>query len=133
MDLVWNFFHCCHLPHLNFFFFFFGGTGVWTQGFTGLDHTSSPFLFWLFWRWNILNYFICLGWPQNVILSLSASQVARITGVSHQCLAPPEFLILRLFSLRINQTWAFPQFFFTGQWTVANEDYFWVYFCTWFH
>jgi hypothetical protein len=28
-----------------------------------------------------------LGWPQNVILRISASHVARITGVSHQCQA----------------------------------------------
>jgi hypothetical protein len=28
---------------------------------------------------------ICLGYPQTVILPISASQVARITGVSYQC------------------------------------------------
>jgi hypothetical protein len=28
---------------------------------------------------------ICLGWPCSWILSISASQVARITGMSHQC------------------------------------------------
>jgi hypothetical protein len=26
---------------------------------------------------------ICLGWPPNVILLISASQVARITSMSH--------------------------------------------------
>jgi hypothetical protein len=30
---------------------------------------------------------IFLGWPQTLILPISASQVGRITGVSHQHLA----------------------------------------------
>jgi hypothetical protein len=30
---------------------------------------------------------ICLGWPQTMILPILASQVARITSVSHQRLA----------------------------------------------
>jgi hypothetical protein len=30
---------------------------------------------------------ICWGWPQTAILLISASQVARITGGSHWCLA----------------------------------------------
>jgi hypothetical protein len=29
----------------------------------------------------------CLGWPVTAALLISASQVAGITGVSHQCLA----------------------------------------------
>jgi hypothetical protein len=32
---------------------------------------------------------ICLGWPQTVILPISVSQVARITGVSHQARGDP--------------------------------------------
>jgi hypothetical protein len=28
---------------------------------------------------------ICPGWPQAAILSISVSQVARITGMSHGC------------------------------------------------
>jgi hypothetical protein len=43
----------------------FGGIGIWTQSVTlarqvlyHLNHTSSPFLLWLFWRWGDLkNYF----------------------------------------------------------------------------
>jgi hypothetical protein len=31
---------------------------------------------------------ICLGWPWTMILLMSASQVARIIGVSHQCPGP---------------------------------------------
>jgi hypothetical protein len=30
---------------------------------------------------------ICPGWPQTLILPISDSQIARITGVSHQHLA----------------------------------------------
>jgi hypothetical protein len=30
---------------------------------------------------------VCPGWLQTVILLISASQVARLTGMSHQCLA----------------------------------------------
>jgi hypothetical protein len=34
-----------------------------------------------------LQTFLCLGWPRTSILPISDSQVARSTGVSHQCLA----------------------------------------------
>jgi hypothetical protein len=50
---------------LNSSFFIFGGTRVWTQGFTFtkqaycLSHTSSPFCSGYFWRWGLINY--CLG------------------------------------------------------------------------
>jgi hypothetical protein len=57
-------------------------TRVWTQGFKiakhalySLSHTSSSFLFWLFCKWDLMNYL-----PGLQI----ASQVARIIGVSHQ-------------------------------------------------
>jgi hypothetical protein len=33
-----------------------------------------------------VSWTICLGWPWTVILPISASQVAKITGVSHLCL-----------------------------------------------
>jgi hypothetical protein len=32
------------------------------------------------------------GWPGTAILPISASQVARIGGMSHQCLAQTTFL-----------------------------------------
>jgi hypothetical protein len=64
--------------------YFFGGgeTGIWIQGFVlakqvfyCLSHTFSPFC---------PGYFGdgVSGWPQTMILLISASQVARITGVS---------------------------------------------------
>jgi hypothetical protein len=45
----------------------------------------------IFWRWSFENYL--QGWPGNIkhyliylIFQISASQVARIMGMSHQCL-----------------------------------------------
>jgi hypothetical protein len=50
------------------------------------SHTSSPFC-----SGNILemrvSWSICLGWSQTTILPILASQVARIIGMNHQCLA----------------------------------------------
>jgi hypothetical protein len=51
-----------------------------------LEIYLQSILFWLFWRWGSHELF-CLGWHQAVIFSISASQVARITGVSLWCLA----------------------------------------------
>jgi hypothetical protein len=38
--------------------------------------------------WGRILRTICLGWPQTLILLISASWVARITDVNHQYLAP---------------------------------------------
>jgi hypothetical protein len=72
-----------------FGFFFFGATGVWTQDFMLakkvlylLRHTSSPFCSGYFGDGVLRN--ICLGWPWTISLLTSASQVTRITGLSHQ-------------------------------------------------
>jgi hypothetical protein len=75
------------------FFFFFGRTRVWTQGFTFftlwkqalycLSRTSSSFCW--------VSQTICLGWPWPAILPISASQIARITGMRHQHLAEHVF------------------------------------------
>jgi hypothetical protein len=48
---------------------------------SALESCLQPFL-WLFWR---LGLTICLSWPQTEILQILASQVARITGMSHHC------------------------------------------------
>jgi hypothetical protein len=50
-----------------------------------LSHASIPFFSVILEGGGLVNYL--LGWPQNVILRISASHVARITGVSHQCQA----------------------------------------------
>jgi hypothetical protein len=50
-------------------------------------HLQSIFL-WLFWRWGGgFSQIICPGWSWMVSLPISASQVAKITGGSHWCLA----------------------------------------------
>jgi hypothetical protein len=46
-----------------------------------LSHSTSPFLWWVF--QDRFSWTICLEWLQTVILLISASWVARITGVSH--------------------------------------------------
>jgi hypothetical protein len=61
---------------------FFCSTGVWTQG-LHLGPLHQSFLCdGVFWD-RVLQT-ICLGWPWTTILLISASWVARITGVSHQ-------------------------------------------------
>jgi hypothetical protein len=43
-------------------------------------------LLWLFWRWGLKSYLPGLASnhdPQTMILPISVSQVARITGMSH--------------------------------------------------
>jgi hypothetical protein len=78
--------------HFNFliftffvFYFIFGDTGAWIQG-LHFETLHQPFfcerLF-----WERISRTICLGWLQPMILLISASGVAGITGVSHWCLA----------------------------------------------
>jgi hypothetical protein len=57
-----------------------------------LSHTSSSFCSGYFGAG--ISQMICLGWPHAMILQISASQVARITGVSHQSLANLKFFML---------------------------------------
>jgi hypothetical protein len=66
-----------------FFFivYFFGETGDFAQVLYYLTHTSGPFCSGYFGD-GVLQT-ICSGWPQTVILPILASQVARITGMTH--------------------------------------------------
>jgi hypothetical protein len=50
-----------------------------------LSHISSPFH--SDYSGDRVLWTICLGWPWTTILPISASWVARITGISHQGLA----------------------------------------------
>jgi hypothetical protein len=66
-----------------------GKTGVWTEGFTLAEQMSycvscisSPFCSDYF-GGGVLQT-ICPDWPQIMILLISASQVAKIMGISHQ-------------------------------------------------
>jgi hypothetical protein len=56
-----------------------------------LSHTSSPFCSGYFGD-GVLRT-TCPGWHRTTILSISAFQVARITGVNHQ--SPAALLLLR--------------------------------------
>jgi hypothetical protein len=49
-----------------------------------LSYTSSPLCSSYF--GDGVTQTTCPGWPQTEILLISTSQVARITGMSHQCL-----------------------------------------------
>jgi hypothetical protein len=64
-------------------FFFFGGTRVWTQGLL-LEPLHQPFFCDGFFGDRGLRT-ICLGWLRTLTLLISASRVARITGMSHWC------------------------------------------------
>jgi hypothetical protein len=79
-------------PLFQLIFFFLVGLGLNSGlhtckvGALMLETHIQYILLWLFWRWGV-SQTTCPGWPWTLILLISASQVARITGVSHQCLA----------------------------------------------
>jgi hypothetical protein len=56
-----------------------------------LSHSTSPVLWWVFFKIESRELF-CLGWFWTTVLLISASWVARITGVSCWCLAKLYFL-----------------------------------------
>jgi hypothetical protein len=60
-----------------FLFFFFGGPGVWIQDFVFACLRSILL-------WDGISWTMCLGWLRTTILLSWTSQVARITGMSHQ-------------------------------------------------
>jgi hypothetical protein len=88
-------FHCLRLKcaiHSDLFsFFIFAVLGFRLRTFT-LSHSTRPFLSWVF--WDRVLWIICPGWRWTSILVISASWVARITGLSHRCPAPSDFLIV---------------------------------------
>jgi hypothetical protein len=53
-----------------------------------LSHTQY-ILLWLFWRWGLKLF---PSWPQTAVLLISASQVAMITGMTHQYLLTSIFI-----------------------------------------
>jgi hypothetical protein len=77
-----------------FSFFFFGKTGIWTQGFALAKRMLYPhlqsILLWLFWRWGLSNYLP--GLSLNLHSSDLSLPSSRITGTSHWRLDPcPDF------------------------------------------
>jgi hypothetical protein len=82
------------------FFSFFAVLGLELRAYT-LSHSTSHFGGWGFVFENRISWTICLGWLQASIFLISASWVvARITGVSHQRLAPVSFKSLNFSSTR---------------------------------
>jgi hypothetical protein len=63
----------------------FCGTRAQTQG-LHLKPLYRPFLWWVF--QDRVSQTVCLGWLRTSLLLISASWVARITGVSHRCPVP---------------------------------------------
>jgi hypothetical protein len=68
------------------FFFFFLVLGLELKAFT-LNHSASPFCDRYF--QDRFSQTICPSWLRTTILLISASWVAKITGMSHQHLALP--------------------------------------------
>jgi hypothetical protein len=84
-------------PHLRppsstwqLYFFSFAVLGLDFRAYA-LSHFTSPFLWQVF--WDRVLWTVCLGWFLTVILLISASWVARITGLSHWLIC--HFLILK--------------------------------------
>jgi hypothetical protein len=78
--------------HFFFVFFcFFAVLGFELRAYT-LSHSISPFLWRVF--QDRVSQIICLGWLWTTILLISASWVARITGMNHQHLATVPLLSL---------------------------------------
>jgi hypothetical protein len=74
-----------HNKHLlNFLFFFFVILEFELRTFA-LSHSTSPFLWRVF--WDKVSQTICLGWLRTAVLLISTSWIVRITDVSHQRLA----------------------------------------------
>jgi hypothetical protein len=66
--------------------------------------TFRSILLWLFWRWVLTEPLAWAGlkWLGLAVLLILASHIARITGMSHQCLARFFFFFLELYWGRIH-------------------------------
>jgi hypothetical protein len=82
-----------HMYTLKIFIYLCTGTGVWTQGFALAKQvltkqalyclTHTPPVHFALVILEMVSCELCPGWLWTVILLISASQVARITGVNH--------------------------------------------------
>jgi hypothetical protein len=63
--------------------FIFSIVGLELRAYT-LSHSTSPFLWRIFFKIGSQEL-LCQGWVRTLILLISVSWVARITGLSHQC------------------------------------------------
>jgi hypothetical protein len=72
-------------PWMKWFFFFFWWDWSLNSQLCACTAWTTPPVLWLLWRWGLMN---CLpACPWTVVLLISVSQVARITGVSYWHLA----------------------------------------------
>jgi hypothetical protein len=71
-------------------FFLSFSTGAWTQS-LHLEPLHQPFFVKVFFFWDRILWTICQGWLWIMILLISTSWVARITGVSHGAWLVPIF------------------------------------------
>jgi hypothetical protein len=62
------------------------------------------FIFWSGYLGDQVVWTICPGWPQTLILLISASQAARVIGVSHRHWLGPLILRTELWSIWFNAT-----------------------------
>jgi hypothetical protein len=62
------------------------GLCAYKAGILLLEPCLQSILLWLFFGDGVMRT-ICPNWPQTSILPISASQEAKITGMSHTCLA----------------------------------------------
>jgi hypothetical protein len=90
--LLWHFHRVLSgtMPTANLFMFSFLQTGVWTQAphlqsRYSISWSTPPVHFALITLKMGVSQIICLGCPWTLILPISASQVVRITGISHWC------------------------------------------------
>jgi hypothetical protein len=82
------------VSHADFFSIVLGlnlGLHVCKVGALLLEPHLQYILLWLFWGWGLVNYLSGLALNLDPI---SASQVTRIIGVSHQHLAHAEFYVV---------------------------------------
>jgi hypothetical protein len=64
-------------------YLFFAALGLELKGYTS-SHSTSPFSWWVIFFWDKVLWSICPGCIQTLILLISASWVARITGPNSQ-------------------------------------------------
>jgi hypothetical protein len=98
----WEFFAWLDVIYILFKVFFFCSTETWTQSLhlvsqPGPLHQPLLYMCGGFFQ-ERFSQSICLGWFQTVIILISASRVASMTGVSQWCLAQNHIL---------NVTWPF--------------------------
>jgi hypothetical protein len=84
----------CTAGHIQFNFLFFAVLGFELKAYT-LSHSTSGFCVCVWWVFfEIGSHKLCAwSWLRTETLLIFACWVARITGVSHQCLVPSSIFV----------------------------------------